>query len=99
MVAPCAHRARRRVDGRLSGELPEADPQRRRSVDDEARDRGSGGRFASGARQGRGAHGHGSDALIPRFTAPLLPELILSIGGTVLMIVAAFTGRRGSGVT
>jgi NADH-quinone oxidoreductase subunit N len=28
--------------------------------------------------------------------APLLPELILSIGGTVLMMVAAFTGRRGS---
>jgi NADH-quinone oxidoreductase subunit N len=37
--------------------------------------------------------------LIPRFTAPLLPELILSIGATVLMIVAAFTGRRGSGLT
>ena len=30
-----------------------------------------------------------------RFAA-LLPELILSIGGTVLMMVAAFTGRRGS---
>src|SRR5438552_12794821 len=30
--------------------------------------------------------------------APLLPELILSIGGTVLMMVAAFTGRRGSGL-
>src|SRR5881394_2943357 len=30
--------------------------------------------------------------------APLLPELILSIGATVLMIVAAFTGRRGSGL-
>jgi len=29
--------------------------------------------------------------------APLLPELILSIGGTILMMVAAFTGRRGSG--
>ncbi|HEX3677005.1 MAG TPA: NADH-quinone oxidoreductase subunit NuoN [Sphingomicrobium sp.] len=37
--------------------------------------------------------------MIPRFTAPLLPELILSIGGTILMILAAFTGRRGSGVT
>ncbi|HEX3422857.1 MAG TPA: NADH-quinone oxidoreductase subunit NuoN [Sphingomicrobium sp.] len=37
--------------------------------------------------------------MIPRFTAPLLPELILSIGATVLMIVAAFTGRRGSGLT
>ena len=37
--------------------------------------------------------------MIPRFTAPLLPELILSIGGTVLMMVAAFTGRRGSGIT
>jgi len=31
--------------------------------------------------------------------APLLPELILSIGGTILMMVAAFTGRRGSGAT
>ncbi len=28
--------------------------------------------------------------------APLLPELILSIGGTILMILAAFMGRRGS---
>jgi len=34
--------------------------------------------------------------LIPRFTAPLLPELMLSIGGTILMLVAAFTGRRGT---
>jgi len=33
--------------------------------------------------------------LTGRFAA-LLPELILSIGGTVLMMVAAFTGRRGS---
>ncbi|HEX5259243.1 MAG TPA: NADH-quinone oxidoreductase subunit NuoN [Sphingomicrobium sp.] len=32
-----------------------------------------------------------------RFAA-LLPELILSIGGTILMVVAAFTGRRGSGL-
>jgi NADH-quinone oxidoreductase subunit N len=31
--------------------------------------------------------------------APLLPELILSIGGTILMMVAAFTGRRGAGIT
>ena len=31
--------------------------------------------------------------------APLLPELILSIGGTILMMVAAFTGRRGSAMT
>jgi len=30
--------------------------------------------------------------------APLLPELILSIGGTIMMIVAAFTPRRASGV-
>ena len=30
-----------------------------------------------------------------RFDA-LLPELILSVGGTILMLVAAFTGRRGS---
>jgi NADH-quinone oxidoreductase subunit N len=28
--------------------------------------------------------------------APILPELILSIGGTVLMMAAAFSGRRGS---
>ena len=28
----------------------------------------------------------------------MLPELILSIGGTILMMVAAFTGRRGSGL-
>ena len=32
-----------------------------------------------------------------RFAA-LLPELILSIGGTILMMIAAFTGRRGSPV-
>ena len=32
-----------------------------------------------------------------RFEA-LLPELLLSIGGTILMMVAAFTGRRGSGL-
>src|SRR3954469_8937944 len=31
--------------------------------------------------------------------APILPELILSIGGTILMMVAAFAGRRGSGAT
>jgi NADH-quinone oxidoreductase subunit N len=31
--------------------------------------------------------------------APILPELILSIGGTILMMVAAFTGRRGAGLT
>ena len=31
--------------------------------------------------------------------APLLPELILSIGGTILMLVAAFAGRRGTGLT
>ena len=34
--------------------------------------------------------------MIPRFTAPLAPELILSIGGTILMLMAAFLGRRGS---
>jgi NADH-quinone oxidoreductase subunit N len=33
-----------------------------------------------------------------RFSA-LLPELILSIGGTILMMVAAFAGRRGSALT
>ena len=30
--------------------------------------------------------------------APILPELILSLGGIVLMMVAAFTGRRGAGL-
>ena len=34
--------------------------------------------------------------MIPRF-APLLPELILGIGATVLMMAAAFGGRRASG--
>ncbi len=34
--------------------------------------------------------------MIPRF-APLAPELILSIGATVLMMAAAFGGRRASG--
>jgi len=34
--------------------------------------------------------------LIPRFAAPLLPELILSVCGTILMVLAAFTGKRGS---
>src|SRR4051795_2529754 len=29
---------------------------------------------------------------------PLLPELLLSIGGAILMMVAAFTGRRGAGL-
>ena len=37
--------------------------------------------------------------MIPRFAAPLLPELILSFGGTILMMVAAFAGRRGSALT
>ena len=27
---------------------------------------------------------------------PILPELILTVGGIVLMMVAAFLGRRGS---
>ncbi|HEU4705327.1 MAG TPA: hypothetical protein VFS45_06460, partial [Sphingomicrobium sp.] len=30
---------------------------------------------------------------------PILPELILTAGAIVLMMVAAFTGRRGSGLT
>jgi NADH-quinone oxidoreductase subunit N len=37
--------------------------------------------------------------LIPRFVAAMLPELILSVGGTILMIVAAFAGGRGSRLT
>ena len=31
--------------------------------------------------------------------APLLPELMLSLGGIVLMLVAAFAGRRGAALT
>jgi NADH-quinone oxidoreductase subunit N len=31
--------------------------------------------------------------------APILPEIILSLGAIVLMMVAAFTGRRGAGLT
>src|SRR5688572_14396317 len=31
--------------------------------------------------------------------APILPEVILSVGGIVLMMVAAFVGRRGAAVT
>jgi NADH-quinone oxidoreductase subunit N len=30
---------------------------------------------------------------------PILPELILTVGALVLMMVAAFTGRRGAGLT
>ena len=30
---------------------------------------------------------------------PILPELMLTAGALVLMMVAAFTGRRGSGLT
>src|SRR6478609_6646867 len=30
--------------------------------------------------------------------APILPELLLSIGATVLMVAAAFAGRKGSGL-
>ena len=35
-------------------------------------------------------------ALMNQF-APILPELILTVGAIVLMMVAAFTGRRGAG--
>jgi len=31
--------------------------------------------------------------------APILPELILTVGGIVLMMVAAFGGRRSGGLT
>ena len=34
---------------------------------------------------------------MPDYVAPLLPELILSIGAIILMMAAAFAGRRGSG--
>jgi NADH-quinone oxidoreductase subunit N len=30
--------------------------------------------------------------------APILPEIILTVGGTILMMVAAFSGRRGTAI-
>src|SRR5215213_8288200 len=33
------------------------------------------------------------------YFAPILPELILTVGAILLMMVAAFSGRRGSGLT
>jgi NADH-quinone oxidoreductase subunit N len=33
------------------------------------------------------------------YFAPILPELILTVGGLVLMMVAAIAGRRGAGFT
>jgi NADH-quinone oxidoreductase subunit N len=33
------------------------------------------------------------------YFAPILPEVILTVGAILLMMVAAFTGRRGSGLT
>src|SRR6478672_5560310 len=96
MVAARADCARRILDGHLSRELPPSDAQRCGSPDGPPRARCARGRFQTDIRQGCDAHGPRSDALMGRF-APLLPELILSIGGTILMMVAAFTGRRGSG--
>ena len=32
------------------------------------------------------------------YFAPILPEIILTVGAIVLMMVAAFAGRRGAGV-
>src|SRR3954470_20614470 len=84
------------LDGHLSGKLPSADPQRRRP---DRRSNGAcraRGGFQTDPRQGCRPHGYGTRALMGRF-APLLPELVLSIGGTILMVVAGFTGRRGSG--
>jgi NADH-quinone oxidoreductase subunit N len=31
--------------------------------------------------------------------APILPELVLGLGAIVLMMIAAFVGRRGSAIT
>src|SRR5579884_1659042 len=96
MVAACADRRSRFLDGHLSRKLPPADPQRCRPDRHPYGARRPGRRRAADPRPWRSAHAHGSNALIPRFAAPLLPELILSIGGMILMIVAAFAGRRGS---
>src|SRR5215210_2563997 len=85
------------LDGHLSRKLPAADPRRRRPTPNTRRAGRSGGRFPAGARSRMDEHGPWSDALMVQF-APLLPELLLSVGGTILMMVAAFTGRRGSGL-
>src|SRR4051794_12734964 len=98
MVAAGADRARCVLDGHLSRKLHAADTQRRGSAARSPRARRARRGLQADARQGCDAHGSRSDALMSRF-APLLPVLILAIGGTILMIVAAFTGRRGSGLT
>src|SRR6185295_5512410 len=103
MVAAGADRARRVLDGPLSRELPEADARRHRARRPAHGTGCAGRRFAPDAGQAGPAGAppaarEGSGALMGRL-APLLPELILSIGGTILMLVAAFAGRRGTGLT
>src|SRR5436305_9137344 len=95
MVAAGSDRARRLLDGHLPGKLPEADAQRRRAAAGADGTRRPRRRFRAGAGQAQADVGTRRDAPMSRFAA-LVPELILSIGGTVLMMVAAFTGRRGS---
>src|SRR5689334_15612419 len=97
MVAFGADRRRCLLDGDLPRKLHPSDPQRRRTVVGPAGAGCAGGRLPhpSGTDED-GKYGPWSNALTGRF-APLLPELILSIGATVLMMAAAFSGRRASG--
>src|SRR5436309_4144351 len=99
MVAARSDRGRGILDGHLPGELHAADAQRRRAPVGPDRARRSCWRLAAhfGCPETAGAPrvARRGKTLMGRFEA-LRPELILSIGGTVLMMVAAFTGRRGS---
>src|SRR3954464_9718084 len=101
MVAVGADRARGVLDGHLPGELHAADAQRRRAAAGSDGARRSCWRLAArlGCPETAGAPrvARRGKTLMGRFEA-LAPELLLSIGGTILMMVAAFAGRRGSGL-
>src|SRR4051794_22760107 len=92
MVAARADRGRGVLDGHLSRNIPATDPRRRWAGDGAPGPRGSALRCGA-----LGASSQSGGAAMISFTA-LLPELILSIGGTILMIVSAFAGRRASGL-
>src|SRR6478672_73694 len=95
MVGARADRARGVVDGNLSGKLHPSDARGRRAAAGAARARSAGRRFAH--RAAGHAHAGRGAPLMGRF-APFLPEIILAVGGMILMIVAAFAHRRAAGV-
>src|SRR3954452_21031112 len=101
MVAVGADRARGVLDGHLPGKLHAADAQRRRAAAGSDGARRSCWRLAAHPRApetaGAPRVARRGKTLMGRFEA-LAPELLLSIGGAILMMVAAFTGRRGSGL-